>query len=162
VAELLFQIVEMQGDLAVDVAAHGPAERAEPGHDELEQQGCHEGALRVMQPVAIAPGGVVALRRRQSLLVASDKIVDDGPGFSEAQRAILDDRRFSQGMDAPEARWGEHGLRVPLVTNDFVVEANLLKQPQDAQRAGIVEMMDLDQGREFSRRRDRSELLLIA
>src|ERR1700722_14543690 len=48
-------------------------------------------------------------------------------------------------MDAPQARRSEHRLRVPLVTNDFVVEPDLFEKPQDALRARIVEVMDFDQ-----------------
>src|SRR6202161_489457 len=52
-------------------------------------------------------------------------------------------------MDASQAGGATHVLCAPLVTNDFVVEADLFKEPQDALRAGIVEMMDLDQRHEF-------------
>ena len=143
--ELLLQIIEMQFYLAVDVSARRPAEQAKPADDELQQQGRHQGAFGVMQPIAIAPIGFIALCRRQSLAISSDKVVDDRPGFGEAQRTILDDRRLSQGVDAPQARRREHRLRVPLVTNDFVVEPDLFEEPQDALRARIVQMMDLDQ-----------------
>src|ERR1700722_3064792 len=52
-------------------------------------------------------------------------------------------------MDAPQARRSEHRLRVPLVTNDLVVETDLFEKPQDALRARIVEVMDFDQRQEF-------------
>src|ERR1700733_13636759 len=145
VVELLLQIIEMKFYLAVDVSARRPAEEAKPADSELQQQGRHERAFGVMQPIAIAPSGFIALRRRQSLAISSDKVVDDRAGFGEAQRTILDDRRLSQRVDGPQARGGEHRLRVPLVTNDFVVEPDLFEKPQDALRARIVEVMDFDQ-----------------
>src|ERR1700722_10902267 len=52
-------------------------------------------------------------------------------------------------MDAPQARRSKHRLRVPLVTNDLVVETDLFEKPQNALRARIVEVMDFDQGHEF-------------
>src|SRR5258708_1468692 len=52
-------------------------------------------------------------------------------------------------MDGPQARGREHRLRVPLVADNFVIEPDLFEKPQDALRARIVEMMDLDQRREF-------------
>ena len=54
-SELLLQIIEMQFYLAVDVSARRPAEQAKPADDELQQQGRHQGAFGVMQPIAIAP-----------------------------------------------------------------------------------------------------------
>src|SRR5580704_18768626 len=135
--------------LAVDVSARRPAEQAKPADDELQQQGRHQRAFGVMQPIATAPIGFIALCRRKSLAISSDKVVDDRPGFGEAQRTILDDWRLSQGVDVPQARRREHRLRVPLVTNDFVVEPDLFEKPQDALRARIVEVMDLDQRQEF-------------
>ena len=52
---------------------------------------------------------------------------------------------FPSGWMRPQARGGEHRLRVPLVTNDFVVEPDLFEEPQDALRARIVQVMDFDQ-----------------
>ena len=151
VVELLLQIVEMKFYLGVDESARRPAERAKPVDDELQKQGGHQGAFGVMHPVAIAPISVVALSRRQSRAISIDKIVDDGAGLGEAQRTVLDDRRLSQGMDEPQAGRSKHRLRVPLVADNFVVEPDLFKEPQDTLRAEIVQMMDLDHGMNSAR-----------
>src|SRR3984957_4098123 len=136
----------MQSDLAVDVGACRPAERAKLAYDELQKQGRHSRTFRVMHPVTATPVSFAALRRGQALAVSTDKIVDDGARLCEAQRVVLYSRRLSQRMDAPQACRGALGLRVPLVADDFVVEPDLFEEPQDALRARVVEMMDLDHG----------------
>ena len=57
IVQLLLQIIEMQFYLAVDVSPRRPAEQAKPADDELQQQGRHQGAFGVVQPIAIAPIG---------------------------------------------------------------------------------------------------------
>src|ERR1700733_1126034 len=137
----------MQSDLAVDVGACRPAERAKLAYDELQKQRRHGRTFRVMHPVTATPVRVAALGRGQALAVSTDKIVDDCARFREAQSVVLYNWRLSQRMDAPQARRGALGLRVPLVGDDFVVEPDLFEEPQDALRARVVEMMNLDHGK---------------
>src|ERR1700722_15714656 len=47
-------------------------------------------------------------------------------------------------MHGQQRRRGEHRLRVPLVAFDLVVEPQLFEEPEDALRAGVVEVMDDD------------------
>src|ERR1700729_3561892 len=104
----------MQSDLAVDVGARRPAERAKLAYDELQKQRRHGRTFRAMHPVTITPVSIVALRWGQAFAVSTDKIVDDGARLRETQRAVLYNRRLPQGMNAPQACGGALRLRVPL------------------------------------------------
>src|ERR1700722_15107256 len=136
----------MQRDLAVDVGARRPAERAKLAYDELQKQRRHGRTFRVMHPVTVTPVSIAALGRSQAFAVSTDEIVDDGARLRETQRAVLYNRRLPQGMNAPQACGGALLFRAPLVGYNFVLEPDLFEEPQDALRAGIVEMMDLDHG----------------
>src|ERR1700678_3602089 len=84
VVELLLQIVEMKFYLGVDESARRPAEQAKPVDDELQQEGRHERAFGIVQPIAIAPVSFALLRWLQFLAIAINEIVDDRAGFGEA------------------------------------------------------------------------------
>lgn len=63
--------------------------------------------------------------------ISADNEIEYGPGFRHSQRFILDDRRLSERLDFPQAPWRKHGFRVALISDDFVIERELLQEPQD-------------------------------
>src|SRR5258705_4247430 len=53
-------------------------------------------------------------------------------------------RRLAERVDRLQRIGCEAGLRIALVRNDLVVEAELLETPEHALRARVVEVMDFD------------------
>ncbi len=49
-------------------------------------------------------------------------------------------------MNIPQTPRRKHGLRVALITDDFVGKRELFQEPEDPLRSGIVQVVDFDQG----------------
>jgi hypothetical protein len=52
--------------------------------------------------------------------------------------------RLAERVDGAQFRRRQHRLRIALVFLDLVVQAQFFKQPQDALRARVVQMVDGD------------------
>jgi len=50
-------------------------------------------------------------------------------------------------MNIPQTPRRKHGLRVALITDDFVGKRELFQEPEDPLRSGIVQVVDFDQGK---------------
>ena len=112
------------------------AEQAEPVDDEQGQQGRHHRAFGIMEEVAVAQHRVAIGGRAEPPFGLLDQIFDDRAGLGDrALPSILDHRRLAERMDPPQRRRREHGLRVALVADALVGQAELLEQPEDALRA---------------------------
>ena len=76
--------------------------------------------------------------------MACEEGLEDGPGFGE-DAPVVDDRwRLAERVDRLERRRSPQRLGVPLVAAELVLQAELFEQPEDAMRAGVVEVMDGD------------------
>jgi len=71
-----------------------------------------------------------------------DDVVDDGAGLDDGMVAFGHHRGLAQGMDGGEFRRGQAGGGVPGVELDFVGQAQLFQQPQNALGPGVVEVVD--------------------
>ena len=78
--------------------------------------------------------------------VAADDIVDDGAGFADHASVVRDDRRLAERVDRFQLRRSEPGCWVPLIMPDVIRNREFLEQPKDALGAGIVEVVDDDNG----------------
>ncbi len=154
--QLGFHQVELALDLRREVggldglADHAPDRADQHGHalghlgeQKGHDQGGHGGALGEVEPVGVAlPVLGADGRDHAAAAVLAENVFDDGAGFGDRLALIGDDRRLAQRVDGEQLGRGGHGLGVPLVALDLVRQAELLQQPQDALRTGIVEMMD--------------------
>ena len=68
------------------------------------------------------------------------------PELREQQVAVADHRELAQRMHLDCVRRRKIGDRVACVRNDLVLQSKLFQQPEDALRAGVVEVMDDDHG----------------
>jgi hypothetical protein len=87
---------------------------------------------------------VVAATRRHEMAPAMSfaQIFDDRTRFVDDVAIVLNQWRFSERMDGPQAGRSKIGDSVPLVLNDFIRNRQFLKQPKDALRPAVIEMMD--------------------
>jgi len=99
-----------------------------------------------MHPIVI----VQALRRfhrqrprRQLVLrvVAVGQVFEDGPGFGQDQRPVLQNRRLAERMHLAQFRRRQPGLGVALVADHFVGQAKFFQHPQHALRARLFQMV---------------------
>ena len=167
--EFGLEVVHVVVDLRLDEAGlglggeplgDGPGEERHRGaleavEDQLEQQGRHRGALGVMHPVAVAQrvGGAVG-GFEAAVAMALDEVLEDGAGFGDHQALVADDRGLAERVHGAQLGRGQHGLGVALVMLDLVGEPELLKQPQDPLRAGVVEVVDGEHRRSLCGVRD--------
>src|SRR5215469_2016199 len=75
-----------------------------------------------------------------------DEVVDDRTGLMDHAALIGDDRRFAEGMDRLQLGRRQPGLRIALIALDPIGEAQLLEEPQDALRSGVVEVVNDNHG----------------
>ena len=78
--------------------------------------------------------------------VAADQVVDDGARFGQREFAVGDHGRFSQRVHGAQRGRRQHGLGVALVAQDLIGQAQLLHEPEYALRAGVVQVVQGDQG----------------
>ena len=137
----------MVGQFAVNARVQRRARLLQAGYIEIEHQRQHRRAFRVMHPLVI--GFVIGASRRRhhrALAVTADDVVDDGAGLRDRRIAVGDDGRFAERMDLCELRRRQPGLGVALVALHLIGRTQLLQQPQNALRAGVVEVMKRQHG----------------
>ena len=122
-------------------AGRRPARRAKAASSSPRHNGGTGGSAGPTSRLAGGPSRPSAFSTRYSTIA---------PGLGDRPPLILDHRRLAERMDPAERRRREHGLRVALVADHLIGQAELLEQPEDALRARIFEMVDDDHGRPFA------------
>jgi hypothetical protein len=64
--------------------------------------------------------------------VTVDQVIDNQSGFGKSAAVVLDHRRLSQRMHAPQFFRRQHRCLVALITYDFVRRAEFFQQPEHA------------------------------
>ena len=95
----------------------------------------------VAEPVLAALGG-----REPALPVLAHEVVEDRARLEHQLAVVAQERRLPERVDRLERFRREVGLRVALVLDDLVVDAELLEAPEHALRAGVVQVVDFDHG----------------
>ena len=109
---------------------------------QLQQQRRHRGAFGIVQPIGVAqPLRRVRQRNQAPLAVGVDDVFADRAGLGDGIAVVGDDGRLAERVNSPQFLWRPH-VRLALIANDLVGDAEFLEQPQHALRAGIVEMVD--------------------
>jgi len=127
--------------------ARGHGRRLDTMEHQREEKRRHRRPFGVVQPERVAK----ALRRPRrgdeaTLAVPPHQVLEDGPGLGEHEVAIGDHRGLAERVHRAKLRRREHRSCVALVALHFVLEAELLEEPEDALRAGVIEMMEDDHG----------------
>src|ERR1700693_1247496 len=102
-----------------------------------------------MQPVRVAQSPGRAWRWTQStfLIEAIEQVLDNRAGLGDGLRTVGDHWRLAQWMDRAQLRRCQHAGGVALVALYFVVNTQLLEQPEYALRTRVIEMMNCEHGR---------------
>src|ERR1019366_5027435 len=79
-----------------------------------------------------------------ALPVATYEVLDDCPRLDEREVPVGDDGRLAERVHGAKLRRREHRLPVALVALHFVLEPELLQEPEDALRAGVIEVVKDD------------------
>jgi hypothetical protein len=103
-----------------------------------------------MQPIGIAQAFRRVRRRDQATIaVGAEDVFADRAGLGDGVAVVRDDGRFAERMNGAQLLWRPH-VRLTLVADDLVRDAELFEEPQHALRAGIVEMMNRQHGVPFN------------
>jgi hypothetical protein len=81
--------------------------------------------------------------------MTAEDIVDDRAGLRDHPPvvAVGDHRGLAERMNGFQFRRRKSGLRVALISFDFIGNVQFLQQPQDTLGPRVIEMMDDDHGR---------------
>jgi hypothetical protein len=124
-----------------------------PIENELHQERRHGRSFSVVKPIDVAQ--IVrraGFRLQPAAAVTVDEIFGDGARFGQRQPAVGYDRRFAERMHGAQFRRRQHGRGMAPIGLDFIRKIKLLKQPEDAVRARLLEVMDGDHEGQYSAR----------
>ncbi len=128
------------GTFDVDRIALGFGQQA--GFDHQYINVGHDHPLGIMQPLQI--GGEIRrinLRPHAPVTVFGQQIFHDGAGFKNRHIAVRQRRHAGHGMDLEVFRV-PHGTVAQLEHLQFIVQAQLLAQPDNADGSGIGRVID--------------------
>ena len=114
---------------------------------QFQQQRRHGGTFGIVQPIGVAQP-LRRIRRRDQFAVAigGDDVFGDRARLRNGVAVVGDDGRFAKRMNGAQFRGRAH-VRLALIADDLIGDAEFFEQPQHALRAGIVEMMHRQHGR---------------
>ncbi len=142
VVDLAFHEGEMAFELLVDARHQRRGILSQARGIEAEQDRRHDRAFGKMDQLEMADMIIGAARGDKRLAAMPfAQIFDNGAGFIHQAAVILDHRGLAERMDFQQLRRRQIGHEIALMMADPVGHAEFLEQPEDALRAGVVEVV---------------------